>query len=74
MRKIKGIPTRRMDSILSGRLLRLRDGLCKQLRDREWVFNRTEKNLIFLIHQSGAYGVAVKFEDIDWNGCRGQGL
>jgi len=57
----------KVNSVLSGKLLRLRDGTYKQLRDREWVFNRMEKNLIFLIHQSGAYGVVVRNEDIDWN-------
>jgi hypothetical protein len=51
----------------SGKLLKLRDGLYRQLRDREWAFNRMEDNLIFLIHKNGAYGVVVRNEDIDWN-------
>jgi len=51
----------------SGKPLRLREGVYRQLRDREWVFNRAEKEMIFLIHTSGAYGVVVKSEDIDWN-------
>jgi len=69
MPKIQGIPKKRSDSILPGKLLRLREGLCKQLRDREWIFNRIENNLIFLVHKNGAYGVVVGIEDIDWNGC-----
>ena len=57
----------RPNSILKGKPLRLREGLYKQLRDREWIFNRTENNLIFLIHRNGAYGVVVGVDDIDWN-------
>ena len=57
----------RLSSILKGKLLRLREGLYKQLRDREWIFNRTEDNLIFLIHRNEAYGVVVGVKDIDWN-------
>ena len=59
----------RLNSTPPGKLLKLREGLCKQLRDREWIFNRTENNLIFLILKNGAYGVVVRTEDIDWNGC-----
>jgi hypothetical protein len=59
----------RLNSTSPGKLLKLREGLYKQLRDREWIFNRTENNLIFLIHKNGAYGVVVRNEDIDWNEC-----
>ena len=59
----------KLNSIHSGQAVRIREGLYKQLRDREWIFNRTEDNLIFLIHKNGAYGVVVRVEDIDWNGC-----
>ena len=58
----------RLNPILKGKLLRLREGLYKQLRDREWIFKKMEDNLIFLIHRNGAYGVVVGIEDIDWNG------
>ncbi len=53
----------------SERFLKLREGVYKQLSDREWIFNRAEKELIFLIHKSGAFGVVVGIEDIDWNRC-----
>ena len=62
-------PNKRLRSILPGRSLKIREGLYSQLRDREWIFNRTENNLIFLIHKNGAFGVVVGIEDIDWNGC-----
>ena len=61
------IPNNRLSSILPGRPLRIRDGLYKQLRDREWIFNRAENNSIFLIHKNGFYGVVVRIEEIDWN-------
>jgi hypothetical protein len=69
MSKIVRYTKSRFNSIPSGKLLRLREGLYKQLRDREWIFNRVENNLIFLIHKNGSFGVVVGIEDIDWNGC-----
>jgi hypothetical protein len=57
----------RLDSVSSGQLLKLKDSLYKQLKEREWIFNRTENNLIFLIHKNGIYGVVVRKEDIDWS-------
>ena len=57
--------------VQKGEPLKLREGAYRQLRDREWIFNRAEEDIIFLIHKSGAYGVVVKTVDIDWNGCLG---
>jgi len=57
------------NSIPSGHSLKLREGIYKQLKDREWIFNRAENEIIFLIHKTGAYGVVVRKEDIDWNEC-----
>ncbi len=53
--------------ISPGAHLRLRENTCRQLREREWVFNRTENDLVFLIHENGSYGLVVGIEDIDWN-------
>ncbi len=58
-----------LNGVLSGRPLKLREGVYKQLREREWIFNRSEEDVIFLIHKNGAYGVVVRIEDIDWNQC-----
>lgn len=69
MSRVQRFSNTRLDSTLSGKPLRIREGLYKQLREREWIFNRMENNLIFLIHKNGAYGVVVKMEDIDWNEC-----
>ncbi len=54
-------------SVFPGKCLRLWEGVLKQLREREWVFNRVENGVVFLSHESRAYGIAVKIEDIDWN-------
>ncbi len=55
-----------LKSLSSGKLLTLKDGLYRRLRARQWIFNRMEDNLIFLIHKEGAYGVVVRDEDVDW--------
>jgi hypothetical protein len=49
-----------------GKPLRLREGVYKQLKDRDWLFNKFENDTIFLIHASRAYGIAVRTVDIDW--------
>ncbi len=67
MSRTQKLPNSKVNSILSGKVLKLRESLYKQLREREWIFNRMENNLIFLIHKNGAYGVVVAIEDIDWN-------
>ncbi len=56
-----------VNSIPSGKPLKLREGLYRQLKEREWIFNRAENEIIFLVHKSGAYGVVVGIEDINWN-------
>jgi len=67
MRQIPKTSRSRLSSVLPGACLRLKEGCYRQLRDREWIFNRTEENLIFLVHTSGAYGVVVREEAIHWN-------
>jgi hypothetical protein len=64
MRRIPKTSRSRLSSVLPGACLRLKEGFYRQLRDREWIFNRAEEQLIFLIHASGAYGVVVKEEAI----------
>ncbi|MGB7575298.1 MAG: hypothetical protein WBN53_15705 [Thermodesulfobacteriota bacterium] len=67
MHPINSVARSRLSSVSSGKVLRLKEGLYRQLKEREWIFNRTEDDLIFLIHKDGAYGVVVRNEDIDWN-------
>ncbi len=54
-------------SISPGRCLKLREGVHKQLKEREWFFKRVENDLVFLIHKDNVYGIAVRINDIDWN-------
>jgi hypothetical protein len=61
------IATARLESISSGKPPNLKESLYKQLKEREWIFNRMENNWIFLMNKDGAYGVVVRTEDIDWN-------
>jgi len=67
MHPIDSVAKARLSSVASGKVLKLKEGLYRQLKEREWIFNRTEDNLIFLLHKEGAYGVVVRGEDIDWN-------
>jgi len=67
MDNIDSVAKSRLNSVSSGKLLKLKDGLYRQLKEREWIFNRTESNLVFLIHKDRAYGVVVRIEDIEWN-------
>ena len=67
MKRIPRFPKSKLNSILPGKCLKLREGLYRQLREREWIFNRMEENLIFLVHKSGAYGVVVGGEAINWD-------
>jgi len=67
MHSINSVARSRLSSVSSGKVLKLKEGLYRQLKEREWMFNRTEDNLVFLIHKEGAYGVVVRNEDIDWN-------
>jgi hypothetical protein len=69
MAHIDSVTKARLKSLSSGKLLKLKDGLYRQLQEREWIFNRTENNWLFLIHKEGAYAVVVRMGDIDWNEC-----
>ena len=68
MAHIHSIGKARINYVSSGKVLRLKEGLYRQLKEREWIFNRTENNWVFLIHKEGAYGVVVR-SDIEWNEC-----
>ena len=67
MHPIDSVAKARLRSVSLGKVLKLKEGLYPQLKERERIFNRTEDNLIFLLHKEGAYGVVVRGEDIDWN-------
>jgi hypothetical protein len=69
MAYINRIAKARLDSISSGKLIKLKEGLYRQLKDREWLFHRTENNWVFLVHKEGAHGVVVRIDDIEWSEC-----
>ena len=54
--------------VASGSRSRLRGDFSQQVKDREWIFNKVKDQSIFLIHQTGTYGIVVGIEDIDWTG------
>jgi hypothetical protein len=56
-----------LNSVTPGTRLRLREDVHKQLKERDWIFNKVKKNLIFLIHETEVYGIVVGVEDIDWS-------
>lgn len=55
------------ENIFPGKRLRLKNEVYRNIKDREWIFNRIEGDEIHLLHESKAYGLIVKIEDIDWD-------
>ncbi len=46
--------------------LKLKEGVHGYLKNREWLFNRLENDMVYLLDESGSFGVAVKVENIEW--------
>ena len=62
------IPARWMlNHITPGKRLRLRDDVYKQIKQREWILNRIDSEGVHLLHESRAYGLIVRIEDVDWS-------
>jgi hypothetical protein len=55
-----------LNYVAPGTRLRLRGDVCQQVKERDWIFNKVKDNTIFLIHETGAHGILVGIEDIDW--------
>jgi hypothetical protein len=55
-----------LNYIAPGTRLRLRGDVCQQVKERDWIFNKVKDNTIFLIRETGAHGIVVNIEDIDW--------
>jgi len=55
-----------LNYIAPGTRLRLREDVSQHVKEREWIFNKVKGNTIFLIHETGAYGIVVDIDDIDW--------
>lgn len=54
--------------VAPGTRLKLRGDVCQQVKERDWIFNKVKDNMIFLVHETGAHGIVVGIEDIDWTG------
>ena len=69
MRKLEDPPLAERlvsDDIAPGTRLRLREDVSQHGKEREWILNKVKGNTIFLIHETGVYGIVVGIEDIDW--------
>ena len=55
-----------LNYITPGTRLRLCEDVCQQVEERNWIFVKVKDKTIFLIHETGAYGILVNIEDIDW--------
>ena len=55
-----------LNYVAPGTRLRLREDVSQQVKEREWIFNKVKGHTIFLIHETGAYGIVVGIDDIDW--------
>jgi hypothetical protein len=56
-----------LSHISPGKRVRLRDDTYRQIKDREWILNKIDSDGIHLLHESRAYGLIVRMEDIDWS-------
>jgi len=56
-----------LNYLTPGTRLRLREDVYRHLKEREWIFNKVRNNMIFLLRETGDYGVVIGIEDIDWS-------
>lgn len=61
---------RRWTHLTPGTRLKLRDDVYQQIKERIWIFNKMDCDGVHLIHESMAYGLIVRMEDIDWSEFR----
>ncbi len=50
--------------------LKLKEDVHEYLKNREWLFNRIENGMVYLLDESGLFGMAVEVENIDWTKIR----
>jgi hypothetical protein len=56
-----------LNHITPGKHLRLRDDVYRQIKEREWILNKIDSEGVHLLHESRAYGLIVRIEDLDWS-------
>ncbi len=54
-------------SLTGNTRLRLKEGVHGYLKNREWFFHRLENGMVYLLDESGSFGMAVKVENIEWS-------
>lgn len=54
-----------------GKRVRLREDACIRIKQREWIFDKIDSEGVHLLHESRAYGLIVRIEDVDWSGLEG---
>jgi hypothetical protein len=47
--------------------LKLKENVYRYLKEREWLFNKVENDMVYLVDASGVFGMGVRGEDIDWS-------
>jgi hypothetical protein len=66
------LPNRRIvHRIPRGQRIRLREGVYRQIKEREWILDRIDGEGVHLLHETGTYGLIVRMEDIDWGIFKG---
>jgi len=63
-----------LSHISPGKRIRLRDNAYRQIKDREWILNKIDSDGVHLLHESRAYGLIVRMEDIDWSEFSSRGV
>lgn len=61
-----------VNHIQPGKRLKLRDDVYRQIKEREWILNKIDSEGVHLLHESRAYGLIVRMEDIDWSETQGR--
>ncbi len=52
--------------------IKLREDVYQHVRQREWILDRIDGEGVHLLHETKAYGLIVKAEDIDWTEFQGR--
>jgi hypothetical protein len=57
-------------TVVPGAKLSLKDNIKRRMETKEWIFRSVEKgDIIWLMHESGFYGIGVRADMIDWEEC-----
>jgi hypothetical protein len=61
-----------LNHIPPGKRVRLREDVYKRVKQREWILDKIDSEGVHLLHESKAYGLIVRAEDIDWSELEGE--